>query len=310
MKRITDLKQNGKRAAAVALGCFDGLHLGHRAVIGRAVADKAKGLVPSVFTFAENPLQILTGTPVPALLTPAEKSRLLEEMGIEQVFMPSFRKVMDLEASTFVQTVLKTYCKAETVYCGFNFRFGKGGKADAQDLKRLCAECAIAVEVVQAVSVENSETVSSTQIRRYLQQGQPEKAAQMLGRWFSYRFPVIKGNQLGRTLGVPTINQALPAYLVEPRRGVYASLVTLENGAVYYGVTNIGVKPTVGKDCAVASETWIPDFNGDLYGACPKTELVHYIRQERKFDSLPALGAQIQKDKEQAFQWLTQNIPI
>ena len=123
MKLITDLKQNCLEPASVALGCFDGIHLGHQAVIGPAVADKMNGLTPSVFTFQENPLQVLTGNTVPTLLAPETRNQIFEEIGVEQVFIPSFREVMNLEAEEFIHTVLKQYCKAEKVYCGFNFHF-------------------------------------------------------------------------------------------------------------------------------------------------------------------------------------------
>lgn len=309
MKLITDLKQNCLEPASVALGCFDGIHLGHQAVIGPAVADKMNGLTPSVFTFQENPLQVLTGNTVPTLLAPETRNQIFEEIGVEQVFIPSFREVMNLEAEEFIHTVLKQYCKAEKVYCGFNFHFGKGGKAGSKELKQLGEKYGIEVTVVQAVSLQEGAPISSTQIRHYLQQGQTELAAKMLGRYFCYQFPVIEGNKMGRTMGFPTINQAMPSNFVKPKRGVYASLVTLENGTVYYGVTNIGVKPTVGDDYAVASETWIPNFSGNLYGTSPKIELIHYIREEQKFSNLQVLGEQIHKDKEQAFQLLEKAFP-
>ena len=120
---------------------------------------------------------------------------------------------------------------------------------------------------------------------------------------------MIEGNKMGRTMGFPTINQAMLPNFVKPKRGVYASLVTLENGTVYYGVTNIGVKPTVGDDYVVASETWIPNFSGNLYGTSPKIELIHYIREEQKFSNLQVLGEQIHRDKEQAFQLLEKEFP-
>lgn len=123
MKLITDLKQSCSEPASVALGCFDGIHLGHQAVIGRAVADKSNGLTPSVFTFQENPLQVLTGNTVPTLLAPDTRNRIFQEIGVEQVFIPSFREVMNLEAEEFIHAVLKQYCKAERVYCGFQFSF-------------------------------------------------------------------------------------------------------------------------------------------------------------------------------------------
>ena len=216
MKLITDLKQNCLEPASVALGCFDGIHLGHQAVIGPAVADKMNGLTPSVFTFQENPLQVLTGNTVPTLLAPDTRNQIFEEIGVEQVFIPSFREVMNLEAEEFIHTVLKQYCKAEKVYCGFNFHFGKGGKAGSKELRQLGEKYGIEVTVIQAVSLQEGIPISSTQIRHYLQQGQTELAAKMLGRHFCYQFPVIEGNKMGRTMGFPTINQAMPPNFVKP----------------------------------------------------------------------------------------------
>lgn len=309
MTVITDLKQHIVGPTSVALGCFDGLHLGHQEVIDRTVVDKAEGLVPSVFTFQENPLQVLTGKIVPSLLTPQMRKQLLADMGVEQIFMPAFRDMMHIEAEDFVRTVLKETCKAANVYCGFNYHFGTGGKADAQDLKRFGAKYGIKVTIVKAVASKNAIPVSSTQIRTYLQQGQVELATAMLGRYFAYQFPVVEGNKLGRKLGFPTINQPMPQIFVKPKRGVYASLVTLEQGDTLYGVTNIGVKPTVGDDYIVASETWLPNFSGNLYGTSPKVELVSYIREEQKFANLEALGEQIKKDKQTAFARLEKECP-
>ena len=146
------------------------------------------------------------------------------------------------------------------------------------------------LSVTPPVSVAG-ETVSSTRIRACLEQGDVQQAGQLLGRPFGYDFEVTHGRQLGRTWGTPTINQPFPAGYVLPRFGVYASLVEVE-GQKYYGVTNIGVKPTVGSDCAL-SETWIPEFSGDLYGKKVPVELLDFIRPERKFDSLDQLKNEI-----------------
>lgn len=309
MTIITDVKQHISGSSSIALGCFDGVHLGHQKVINRTVADKAIGLVPSVFTFQEHPVQILTGNIVPLLLMPQRRIQLFTDMGIEQVFMPSFREMMDIEAEDFVRTVLKQMCKAAKVYCGFNFRFGKGAKAGAEQLKSLGTQHDIAVEIIEPVVFDKNIPVSSTQIRSYLQQGKVELASTLLGRFFSYNFPVIEGNKLGRKLGFPTINQSIPPNFVQPKKGVYASLVTLQNGNVYYGVTNIGVKPTVGADYHIGSETWLFNFSGNLYGTTPQVELIHYIREEKKFADLNDLSLQVKQDGKEAFAVLQKAFP-
>ncbi len=310
MKRITNLQTYSQSPAALALGCFDGVHLGHRAVLECAVADAQKGLVPTVFTFAQHPMQMLKGEAVPSLLTTGQQKALFTELGIEQMYAPSFSEVRDIEAQAFVQHVLKEICNAKTVYCGFNFHFGKGGTATAQDLRRLSGQYGIAVEILPAVTDANGMPISSSAIRRCLQQGQIETATAMLGWYFGYCNTVIQGNRLGRTLGFPTINQTLPQGLIQPKQGVYASLITLENGRKYHGVTNIGVRPTVEQTGTVLSETRLFAFEGDLYGTAPKVELVHFLRAEQKFNSLPELARQIEKDQKKAAELLLRACPL
>ena len=272
---------------AAALGSFDGLHLGHRQVIGNTLS--APGLRPAVITFQQNPSVSLQKKPVPLLTTNEQKLALLEEMGVEVVYLLSFEQIRDMEPEDFVEALYRV-CRVRALSCGFNFRFGKNGRGDAGLLKELCREKGIELSVTPPVSVAG-ETVSSTRIRACLEQGDVQQAGQLLGRPFGYDFEVTHGRQLGRTWGTPTINQPFPAGYVLPRFGVYASLVEVE-GQKYYGVTNIGVKPTVGSDCAL-SETWIPEFSGDLYGKKVPVELLDFIRPERKFDSLDQLKNEI-----------------
>ena len=286
MKCYQDL-QTPEGELAAALGSFDGLHLGHRQVIGNTLS--APGLRPAVITFQQNPSFSLQKKPVPLLTTNEQKLALLEEMGVEVVYLLPFDRIRDMEPEDFVE-VLYRVCRIRALSCGFNFRFGKNGRGDAGLLKELCREKGIELSVTPPVSVAG-ETVSSTRIRACLEQGDVQQAGQLLGRPFGYDFEVTHGRQLGRTWGTPTINQPFPAGYVLPRFGVYASLVEVE-GQKYYGVTNIGVKPTVGSDCAL-SETWIPEFSGDLYGKKVPVELLDFIRPERKFDSLDQLKNEI-----------------
>ena len=286
MKCYQDL-QTPEGELAAALGSFDGLHLGHRQVIGNTLS--APGLRPAVITFQQNPSVSLQKKPVPLLTTNEQKLALLQEMGVEVVYLLPFDRIRDMEPEDFVEALYRV-CRVRALSCGFNFRFGKNGRGDAGLLKELCREKGIELSVTPPVSVAG-ETVSSTRIRACLEQGDVQQAGQLLGRPFGYDFEVTHGRQLGRTWGTPTINQPFPAGYVLPRFGVYASLVEVE-GQKYYGVTNIGVKPTVGSDCAL-SETWIPEFSGDLYGKKVPVELLDFIRPERKFDSLEQLKNEI-----------------
>ena len=286
MKCYQDL-QTPEGELAAALGSFDGLHLGHRQVIGNTLS--VPGLRPAVITFQQNPSVSLQKKPVPLLTTNEQKLALLEEMGVEVVYLLSFEQIRDMEPEDFVEALYRV-CRVRALSCGFNFRFGKNGRGDAGLLKELCREKGIELSVTPPGSVAG-ETVSSTRIRACLEQGDVQQAGQLLGRPFGYDFEVTHGRQLGRTWGTPTINQPFPAGYVLPRFGVYASLVEVE-GQKYYGVTNIGVKPTVGSDCAL-SETWIPEFSGDLYGEKVPVELLDFIRPERKFDSLDQLKNEI-----------------
>ena len=263
---------------AAALGSFDGLHLGHRQVIGNTLS--SHGLLPAVVTFQQNPSASLKEKPVPLLTTNEQKLDLLEEIGVDTVYLLSFDQIRDMEPEDFVDALYQV-CRVRKLCCGFNFRFGKNGRGDAELLKTLCREKGIELCVVPPVAI-GGEPVSSTRIRACLEQGDVQQAGQLLGRPFGYDFEVTHGRQLGRTWGTPTINQPFPAGYVLPRFGVYASLVEVDSKK-YYGVTNIGVKPTVGSDCALS----------DLYGKKVPVELLDFIRSEKKFDSLDELKNEI-----------------
>lgn len=289
MKVYHDLTPGAVRAA-VALGCFDGLHLGHQKVI---TAARGPGLTPSVLTFAD-PLGELGGKSGGQLATKRQKLRLFDSLGVEQVYSLRFSAIRNLSPEQFVDEVLVGVCHAEKICCGFNFTFGYRGAGTAETLKALCAPRGIDCEVVPAVELAG-EPVSSTRIRALVEKGDIERANRLLGRPFGFDFEVVRGRQLGRTLGTPTINQVFTPEFVLPRFGVYASLVRLNDGD-YYGVTNVGVKPTVGAD-APLSETWIPEYHGeDLYGENIQVELIGFIRPEVKFSGVEELQENILRD--------------
>lgn len=194
-----------------------------------------------------------------------------------------------------MEKILKERLCAAYVVCGYDFRFGRGGEGNPGILSALCGEYGIVCEIVPPVRLDG-EVVSSTEIRRLIRLGEIEKANRFLGYELSYALPVIKGNEIGRTIGFPTINQMIPDYMVRPKNGVYKSWAVV-NGKTYRGITNIGVKPTVTDRGEVVTETHIIGFCGDLYGQTVKIALRAYLRGEMKFDSLSALKAQLAYDK-------------
>lgn len=272
---------------ALALGVFEGLHIGHRAVICQAAG--RSGLTAAVFTFAGRLPKGEGG----ALLTAERRDALLTDMGGEETITADFEAIRDLSPEAFVRDVLREQLDVRLVTCGFNFRFGKNGAGTVDTLRTLGAAHGIEVIAVPAVEVDG-QAVSTSRIRLCLQAGDMPLANRLLGVPFTLDFPVVHGRRLGRQLGAPTINQPLPAGFVQPRFGVYAAAVEVA-GQVTYGVTNIGVKPTVGADSPLA-ETWIPTFAGDLYGQRVRVTPIRFLRAETAFDSLDALQQQIHRD--------------
>ena len=283
---------------AVALGFFDGLHRGHTAVIGQAVQEKQNGLMPVVFTFPDSPQRELSGSGAPRLLALPERARLLEKMGVEYLYQIPFSRLMDISPEEFVSHILRDILKAQKVFCGFNYHFGKGGRADSGDLKRLCRREGIETVSLEPV-LEQGAPVSSTRIRNMVETGDIESANRMLGRPFFYEGEVVNGRKLGRLLGTPTLNQLFPEGFILPRFGVYAALVSCD-GWTTSGVTNIGVKPTVGSP-APLSETWMPEYQGkELYGKKVKIQLLRFLRPDKKFEDLEQLRRAILYDGDRA----------
>lgn len=278
---------------ALALGVFEGLHIGHRAVICRAAG--REGLTAAVFTVTGHLPKGEGGD----LLTPARRDRLLEKMGVEELLTADFDAIRDLSPEEFVRDILRDRLDARLVVCGFNYRFGKHGAGTADTLRQLGQAYGIQVIAVPAVEADG-QPVSTTRIRGCLQTGDMEQANRLLGFPFTLDFEVVHGRHLGREWGTPTINQPLPPGFVQPRFGVYASVVIVD-GRMTYGVTNIGVKPTVGADAPLA-ETWIPDFTGDLYGQPVRVMPIRFLREETAFANLDELKEQIKLDGESARQ--------
>lgn len=278
---------------AAALGYFDGLHLGHMGVIGAALAQR--DLKPAVFTFN-------CDTTLPKFRSPEDiisfenKRELLAKAGVEYIFAPDFAKVCTLTDEDFVRTILRDTLNAGYACCGRNFRFGLGGHGTPERLAVIGAKYGIRAEIVEDVCLDG-ELISSTKIREHIRNGEMEQANRLLGYEWQFKLPVVRGNGLGRELCFPTINQILPETNVMPRFGVYQSYVQVY-GRNYRGITNIGVRPTVGHSLGVICETYIQNFSGELYGEQVTVSLCRFIRPERRFGSMEELKAQVKQDIE------------
>jgi riboflavin kinase / FMN adenylyltransferase len=281
----------------IAIGDFDGVHLGHRQVIEDArQAGNAAGLATAVMTFHPHPRQVL-GSPVYAsYLTPLERKLIeLERLGVDRAYVVQFdRELSSLSPSDFVEQVLIPL-GAKRVVVGFNFSFGHKGAGSSQLLAELSKE-RFRVNIVEPFQLDG-ERISSTLIRSVLAQGEAARAERLLGRPYEVGGNVVRGEGRGRTIGVPTANLSPDGPYVVPATGVYAVTVRLATGEMLKGVMNVGKKPTFHAD--LPHPTWevhLFDFDGDLYGQRLDIQFRHGIRSERKFESVDALIRQIQDD--------------
>lgn len=277
-----------------ALGFFDGVHIGHRRLLDRAVAiADERGLVPAVFTFSDD---ARTFKPDAARLTDfSEKLDLFREAGIETVFAADFPDFSGYSPEAFVSDALIGLMKVAVAVCGFNFRFGLRAAGDSSALVRLMNAAGGEAEVI-APTVLDGTVVSSSAIRAALSEGDAERAEKMLGRPFSYTGRVEHGRGYGHTEGIPTVNLAIAPHLALPRRGVYRSRVILDGKEGYPAVSNVGTRPTFGGE-TVNCESYLFDYAGeDLYGRVARVELLGFLRDEKRFDSPEELYRQIERD--------------
>ena len=283
---------NNANRTAVALGNFDGMHVGHMAVLEAAKSFESEGLMPVAVLFDEHSLKAITGKAPAMLMTVTERNRIINENGLK-IETLVFNEIRDLSPSDFVEKILVGRLGAAAVCCGYNYRFGKGASGTAQTMSEICGRLGLKCRVSGEVDVDRC-AVSSTKIRGFIENGEIEKANKMLGRPFGFSSRVIDGDKRGRVLGFPTINQIIPEELAMPRFGVYQSVVTV-NGEKFKGVTNVGRRPTVGTE-KILSETHILDFDRDIYGENVDVRLIKFIRPEKKFSSFDELARQIKSD--------------
>ena len=284
-----------KHDRVIALGFFDGVHLGHAALLRltRRRADEM-GIPAGVLAFDTHPDTLVYHQPVPLINTLEDRKYLMEEkFSMDEVILAHFdRAMMEMPWEAFVEDYLLGELGAKHVVCGHDFSFGYRGQGTPDKLRRLCAQRGVGVNVVDKVSL-GGITVSSTHIRQLIRQGDMEAAAQMLGHRHFLSGEVLHGKELGRRLGFPTANLALPEGLIAPAYGVYATLVTLPDGSAHPAVTNVGVRPTVHDQLGRLVEAWILDCTAELYGETIRVEFFTRLRGEKKFDSLEALREEV-----------------
>ena len=291
---------------SLALGFFDGVHLGHQAVIATAKQEGDKRQIPTaVMTFDPHPSLVLGGRneKVFYITLLQQKLQLFEEQGVDAVFVVHFTSdFAKLSPSEFVDTFIRAL-NIQHITAGFDFSFGAFGKGTMEDMRTL-SKGDYGVTVVDK-KADNVEKISSTRIRKLLQEGDMEAARILLGRPFEIKGIVVHGDKRGRTIGFPTANvQALEGVFI-PASGVYAVRLNVQNNW-YDGVCNVGYKPTFKdpNDKQLSIEVHILNFEKNIYGEEVKVAWFKRIRSERKFDGIEALKTQIEQDKEQAIQYL------
>lgn len=278
-----------------AIGNFDGVHKGHTALLQKA-ANKNGCTHSAVWTFSTHPRICMGDDNFYALTTTEQKLDLFAKAGIDLAILEDFPTVKDMSPENFAFDLLYDKCRVRTVVCGYNFRFGKNAAGNPALLSKEFSKLGATVITIDAVKTDEGETISSSAIRTLIENGDIDRANEMLGRAFTVSFPVSEGHRLGRTLGLPTINQVFPAWYVIPRHGVYAAKCNIK-GTEYIAVANIGIRPTVIKNAEnINCETHIIGFSGDLYGKIVPVRLYRFLRDEKKFASLEELKSAITAD--------------
>lgn len=282
-----------KNMKIYALGFFDGVHLGHQALLRECVRLASEtGAVPAAITFDRHPQSLFTAEPPALINSVGDRERLLRGFGVKHIHtIPVSWESMGRSWQDFLRDLLAE--GARGFVCGDDFRFGHRGAGNGEILQQFCRERGLPCVIVPEQTIDGIR-VSSTHIRGLIEAGDMETAAAFLGHPHVLSGEVVPGRHLGRTIGIPTANILIPGGVAVPKMGVYACKSTL-GGRAYMAVTNVGSRPTVGGH-QVRAESWILDFDGDLYGREITLEFHKFLRPERKFSSLEELKAQIRHD--------------
>lgn len=283
------------KKSAVAIGKFDGVHLGHRRLLHQILEQKENGCQAVVFTFDPTPAAFFTGKTQKELTTKAEKRRLFEQLGIDVLIeFPLNAETAATPAEQFVLQILCEQMKMKYITAGTDISFGDKGKGNADLLKALADLMDYEVDIIDKV-MYGEAPISSTLIREQIESGNMAACKACLGDYYQVSGVVMPGKKLGRTLGMPTVNVHPEEQKLLPPNGVYYSNV-IHDGIVYPGITNIGYKPSASSEHIMGVETYIYDFEKDLYGQEIQVQLIQFKRPEMKFASIEMLKAQMESD--------------
>lgn len=291
----TQFKLN--RETAVAIGKFDGLHIGHRKLLDEILACKKNGLAACVFTFDPPPAVLFGIGDGKELMTREEKRYFLERIGVDILIeFPLTHQSAATEAEVFIEQLLVKQMNARFIAAGRDLSFGAGGRGNAVLLQKRATQYAYQVKIIDKVWLDNIE-ISSTYVRELVEKGKMQQVEKFLGMPYTIIGKVVHGNRIGRTVGIPTVNLLPPAGKMMPPCGVYFSSV-LYNGKCYCGISNVGYKPTVASERILGIETYLYDFDSEIYGEEIQVCIHEFKRPEQKFESLEQLVAQMQEDIE------------
>ena len=297
------------KPTVIALGFFDGVHRGHAALLQRA-AQRAKelGVESAVFTFNRPPKEVVTGKKVYLINSTDDRRDLMERLyGIDRViFAPFDDNMMHCSWQDFLHELLIRENGAVHLVAGHDYRFGYKNEGTPQLLQEACAKLGIGCDIIPKVELDGI-TVSSTYIRTLVESGDVERAAQFLGHRHCLSQTVRHGQHFGRTIGIPTVNLTIPEGVLVPRYGVYITRVYLPDGRSFPGVTNIGTRPTVSCSPEVTVETFLLDFDGDLYDRRIRLEFFCHLRGEQRFPDALALRDQIHRDIDRTRAYFAKN---
>lgn len=300
MEFFNDLEKiNNTEPAVIALGNFDGVHLGHVKLINTAVEEaRRRGVRSAVFTFSNHPKNMLPGKHVKNILYQDEKRSIIESLGVDYMFdVPFTEEILKTTAEDFVKNILVKRLKASAVVCGFNYTYGYKAQGTVETLEAAGKKYGFDVLMIEPFKVKG-RVVSSSLIRNLITRGKVERCRLYMGRNYETSGIVVHGDKLGRKFGFPTCNIMIDRKMVTPPNGVYVTILHVD-GKEYPAVTNVGVKPTVGK-YKKNIETNIFDFDGDLYGKYIIVEFLKRLRSEKKFAGIDELKAQMKIDKKEA----------
>ncbi|MGV8144941.1 MAG: bifunctional riboflavin kinase/FAD synthetase [Alkaliphilus sp.] len=294
---------NSKTIRGVALGNFDGIHIGHQELLNTLV-DKCKTLKleSCVYTFDNHPLSIINNV-TPSQITNFDiKNKIFKSLNIDTIVYEKFdKRIMSLNPQEFIEEVLVSKLNAKIIVVGFDFRFGFQGEGDVNLLKQLSEKYNFTLHIIEPIKIDG-EKVSSSNIKTYIIEGNMTQVQKFLGRHFSLKGAVIRGKSRGRQLGFPTANIAIAKKQILPKEGVYATYVHIE-GSTYLGATSIGKNPTFSADC-VSVETFILDYSGNLYDEKIGISFVKNLREQIKFEDVNHLKAQLNIDVENVKKYL------